>query len=266
MAKRLQDKVAVVVGAGQTPGDTIGNGRATAMLFAREGARVMCVDRDLQSAEDTVAMIRGEGGDAKAFEADITREADCHAFAQAALAAYGRIDVLHNNVGIGGGDGGPTHVTEEVLQRIFDVNLKGTLFSCKHVLPILRKQLSGSIINISSVAAVCSVGIVAYKASKAAVNALTHSIAMGNARYGIRANVIMPGLMNTPMAIEGISAARGVTKEQLIAERDARVPLGGKMGSAWDVAYAALFLASDEARFITGVMLPVDGGQSARIG
>jgi NAD(P)-dependent dehydrogenase (short-subunit alcohol dehydrogenase family) len=113
---------------------------------------------------------------------------------------------------------------------------------------------------------VCSVGIVAYKASKAAVNALTHSIAMGNARYGIRANVIMPGLMNTPMAIEGISAARGVTKEQLIAERDARVPLGGKMGSAWDVAYAALFLASDEARFITGVMLPVDGGQSARIG
>ena len=174
--------------------------------------------------------------------------------------------MLHNNVGIGGGDGGPTSVTEEVLQRIFDVNLKGTLFSCKHVLPILRKQLSGSIINISSVAAVCSVGIVAYKASKAAVNALTHSIAMGNARYGIRANVIMPGLMNTPMAIEGISAARGVTKQQLIAERDARVPLGGKMGSAWDVAYAALFLASDEARFITGVMLPVDGGQSARIG
>jgi NAD(P)-dependent dehydrogenase (short-subunit alcohol dehydrogenase family) len=215
MANRLQDKVAVVVGAGQTPGDTIGNGRATAILFAREGARVMCVDRNLASAEDTVAMIRKEGGDAKAFD---------------------------------------------------DVNLKGTLFSCKHVLPILRKQLSGSIINISSVAAVCSVGIVAYKASKAAVNALTHSIAIGNARYGIRANVIMPGLMNTPMAIEGISAARGVTKEQLIAERDARVPLGGKMGTAWDVAYAALFLASDEARFITGVMLPVDGGQSARIG
>ena len=176
-------------------------------------------------------MIKGEGGEAKAFEADITREADCHAFAEAALAAYGRIDVLHNNVGIGGGDGGPTSVTEEVLQRIFDVNLKGTLFSCKHVLPILRKQLSGSIINISSVAAVCSVGIVAYKASKAAVNALTHSIAMGNARYGIRANVIMPGLMNTPMAIEGISAARGISKQQLIAERDARVPLGGKMGT-----------------------------------
>jgi NAD(P)-dependent dehydrogenase (short-subunit alcohol dehydrogenase family) len=266
MTSRLQDKVAVVVGAGQTPGDTIGNGRATAVLFAREGASVVCVDRNLPSAEETVAMIRREGGRATPFEADITREEDCHAFAQAALAAYGRIDVLHNNVGIGGGDAGPTHLTEEVFQRIMDVNLKGTLFSCKHVLPIMRKQLAGSIINISSVAAVCSVGIVAYKASKAAVNALTHSIALGNARYNIRANVIMPGLMNTPMAIEGISNARGVTKEQLIAERNARVPLGAKMGTAWDVAYAALFLASDEARFITGVMLPVDGGQSARIG
>jgi NAD(P)-dependent dehydrogenase (short-subunit alcohol dehydrogenase family) len=266
MGSRLQGKSAVVVGAGQTPGDTIGNGRATAILFAREGASVVCVDRNLASAEETVKMIRTEGGRATAFEADITREEDCHAFAQAALAAYGRIDVLHNNVGIGGGDAGPTHLTEDVFQRIVDVNLKGTLFSCKHVLPILRKQLSGSIINISSVAAVCSVGIVAYKASKAAVNALTHSIAIGNARYGIRANVIMPGLMNTPMAIEGISTARGVSKEQLIAERDARVPLGGKMGTAWDVAYAALFLASDEARFITGVMLPVDGGQSARVG
>jgi NAD(P)-dependent dehydrogenase (short-subunit alcohol dehydrogenase family) len=266
MAQRLQDKVAVVVGAGQTPGETIGNGRATAILFAREGASVVCVDRNLQSAEETVRMIRGERGTATAFEADITREEDCHAFAQAALAAYGRIDVLHNNVGIGGGDAGPTHLTEDVFQRIMDVNVKGTLFSCKHVLPIMRKQLSGSIINISSVAAVCAVGIVAYKASKAAVNALTHSIATGNARYGIRANVIMPGLMNTPMAIEGISAARGVSREELIAERDARVPLGAKMGTAWDVAYAALFLASDEARFITGVMLPVDGGQSARIG
>jgi NAD(P)-dependent dehydrogenase (short-subunit alcohol dehydrogenase family) len=266
MAKRLDNKVALVVGAGQTPGDTIGNGRATAILFAREGARVVCVDRNQASAEETVDIIRGEGGDARAIEADITREEDCHAFAQAALAAHGRIDVLHNNVGIGGGDAGPTHLTGDVLQRIMDVNLKGTLFSCKHVLPIMRKQLAGSIVNISSVAAVCAVGIVAYKASKAAVNALTHSIATGNARYGIRANVIMPGLMNTPMAIEGISAARGVTKEELIAERDARVPLGGKMGTAWDVAYAALFLASDEARFITGVMLPVDGGQSARIG
>lgn len=263
---RLEDKVALVVGAGQTPGDTIGNGRATAILFAREGAKVMCVDKSLPAAEETAQQIRSAGGQSSAFEADITREEDCHAFAQATLAAYGRIDVLHNNVGIGTGDTGPVHLDEATFQHILDVNLKGTFLSCKHVLPIMRKQLQGSIINISSVAAVCSVGLLAYKASKAGVNALTHSIAMGNARYNIRANAIMPGLMNTPMAIEGIAKARGISKQELINERDARVPLGGKMGTAWDVAHAALFLASDEARFITGVLLPVDGGQSARIG
>ncbi|MDX1383180.1 MAG: SDR family NAD(P)-dependent oxidoreductase [Thermoanaerobaculia bacterium] len=263
---RLEDKVAIVVGAGQTPGETIGNGRATALLFAREGARLMLVDRDLASAEETADMVRAEGGECQAFEADITREEDCHAYSQATVAAYGRIDVLHNNVGIGIRDAGPSNVELEDFERILDVNLKGTMLSCKHALPILRKQLSGSIINISSIAAVCAVGMTAYKASKAAVNALTHTIAMGNARYNVRANVIMPGLMNTPMAIEGISAARGVSKAELVAERDARVPLGGKMGTAWDVAHAALFLASDESKFITGVMLPVDGGQSARIG
>ena len=263
---RLTDKVAVVVGAGQTPGDTIGNGRATALLFSREGAAVMLVDNDLASAEETAAMIRQEGGSCATVEADIRSEDDCHAFCQAAIASYGRIDILHNNVGIGRGDAGPSHIDEEAFQNILDVNLKGTMLSCKHALPIMRKQLSGSIINISSVAAVCSVGMTAYKTSKAAVNALTHSIALGNARYNIRANVIMPGLMNTPMAIEGISGARGVAKQDLIRERDARVPLGGKMGSAWDVAWAAVYLASDEARFVTGVMLPVDGGQSARIG
>jgi NAD(P)-dependent dehydrogenase (short-subunit alcohol dehydrogenase family) len=263
---RLRDKVAIVVGAGQTPGDTIGNGRATALLFAREGASVMLVDRDLASAEETAALIRDEGGTCATIEADVRSESDCHDFCQATVASFGRIDILHNNVGIGRGDAGASHIDELALQNIFDVNLKGTLLSCKHALPIMRKQLSGSIINISSVAAVCAVGMTAYKTSKAAVNALTHSIAMGNARYNIRANVIMPGLMNTPMAIEGISRERGVSKADLIRERDARVPLGGKMGSAWDVAWAAVYLASEEARFVTGVMLPVDGGQSARIG
>src|SRR5512143_3055364 len=146
------------------------------------------------------------------------------------------------------------------------VNLKGMFLSSRSVLPLMREQLSGAIINISSIAAVCSSNIIAYKTSKAGVNALTHQIAMENARYNIRANAIMPGLMNTPMAIEGISRARGIPKDELIRQRDERVPLGGKMGTAWDVAYAALFLASDEARFITGVILPVDGGQSARIG
>jgi NAD(P)-dependent dehydrogenase (short-subunit alcohol dehydrogenase family) len=130
----------------------------------------------------------------------------------------------------------------------------------------MREQGSGVIVNISSIAAVCSVGMVAYKTSKAGVNALTHSLALGNARYGIRVNAIMPGLMNTPMAIETILQVRGVDRERLIQERDAQVPLGAKMGTAWDIAHAALFLASDEAKFITGVVLPVDGGQSARIG
>lgn len=263
---RVRDKVAIIVGAGQTPGDTIGNGRATALLFAREGAKLMLVDRDLASARETQAMIRDEGHESSVFEADVTDEQACRALAEACVSEFGRIDVLHNNVGIGGGDAGPVHLSEEVWDRILEVNVKSAFLTCKHVLPVMREQGSGSIINISSVAAVCAVGIVAYKTSKAALNAYSHSLAIGNAKYGIRVNVIMPGLMNTPMAIEGISEARGISKEQLIEARDKQVPLRGKMGTAWDVAYAALFLASDEANFITGVALPVDGGQAARIG
>jgi NAD(P)-dependent dehydrogenase (short-subunit alcohol dehydrogenase family) len=263
---RLEGKVAVVVGAGQTPGDTIGNGRATAILFAREGARVLAVDHRLDSAQETVALIRGEGGEAEAFAADATQESDCEAFLADAVKRWGRVDVLHNNVGIGGGDSGPAHLSEEAWDRILEVNLKSVILPCKHVLPIMRAQGSGAIINISSIAAVCATPIVAYKASKAAINAYTQSLALGNAKHGIRANVIMPGLMNTPMAIEGISQALGVPKDDLVRARDAQVPLLGKMGTAWDVAHAALFLASDEAGFITGVSLAVDGGQSARIG
>jgi len=263
---RLKDKVAIVVGAGQTPGDTIGNGRAASILFAREGARVVLVDHNLESALETQAMIEAEGGACFSFQADVTREDDCRRFVQAAIEAYGRIDVLHNNVGIGGGDDEILSLTEAAWDRIMSVNLKGMFLSSRSVLPVMREQRAGSIINISSIAAVCSTGIVAYKTSKAGVNALTHQIALENAKYNVRANAIMPGLMNTPMAIEGISKARGVSKEDLIRQRDASVPLGGKMGTAWDVAYAALFLASDEAKFITGVVLPVDGGQSARIG
>jgi NAD(P)-dependent dehydrogenase (short-subunit alcohol dehydrogenase family) len=263
---RLKDKVAIVVGAGQTPGETIGNGRATAILFAREGARVVLVDYNYESALETQRLIEAEGGTCFSVKADVTREEDCQGFVRAAIEAYERVDVLHNNVGIGGGDDEILSLTEESWDRIMSVNLKGMFLSTRSVLPVMREQRGGSIINISSIAAVCSTSIVAYKTSKAGVNALTHQIALENARYNIRANAIMPGLMNTPMAIEGISRSRGVPKEDLIRQRDASVPLGGKMGTAWDVAYAALFLASDEARFITGVMLPVDGGQSARIG
>ncbi len=266
MSGRLEGRVAVVVGAGQTPGDTVGNGRATAILFAREGARVLAVDRRVDSARETVARIEEEGGSAQAFEADATREADCQAMIDEAVGVYGTIDILHNNVGIGGGDAGPAHVEEAEWDRILAVNLKSVVLPCKHVLPVMRDRGRGSIINISSIAAICSTPLVAYKASKAGINAYTQSLAVGNARYGIRANVIMPGLIETPMAIEGISKATGVAKPDLIARRDAQVPLGARMGSAWDIAHAALFLASEEAKFITGVALPVDGGQSARIG
>lgn len=262
---RLADKIAVVVGAGQTPGETLGNGRATALRFAEEGATVLLVDRNEASAAETLELVHERGGAGSVLQADITREADCRRITASCVERYGRLDVLHNNVGIGTGDRGPTSMTEEVWQRIFDTNLKGIMLVCKHALPVMREQGSGVITNISSVAAVCAVGIVAYKTSKAGLNAYTHALATGNARYGIRANVIMPGLMNTPMAIEGYVAA-GHDREALVRARDAQVPLGGRMGTAWDVANAALFLASEEARFITGVCLPVDGGQAAMVG
>lgn len=265
MTGRLADKIAVIVGAGQTPGETVGNGRATALRFAEEGATVLLVDRDLASAEETLAMLEARGGTGSCLAADVTVEAECAAITTTCLDRYGRLDVLHNNVGIGTGDCGPTRITEEVWDEIFATNLKSVMFTCKHALPVMREQRSGCILTVSSIAAVCAYGLVSYKASKAALNAYTHSLATGGAKFGIRANVVMPGLMNTPMAIEGFVAA-GHDREALIARRNASVPLGGAMGDAWDVANAALFLASDEAKFITGVCLPVDGGQSAMIG
>ncbi len=262
---RLAGKVAIIVGAGQTPGATIGNGRATAIRFAQEGARVVLVDRRADAAQQTLADVRAAGGEGLVVTADVTQEAECQALIAACVDHFGALDILHNNVGIGAGDAGPTQITEAAWDRIHTVNIKSVMFTCKHALPVMRAQGRGVITNISSVAAVCSVGIVAYKTSKAALNAYTQALAIGNAPHGIRANVIMPGLMNTPMAIEGYVAA-GRDRAQLIAQRDAQVPLGAKMGTGWDVANAALFLASDEAGFITGVCLAVDGGQSARIG
>ena len=266
MDKRLEGKVAIVTGAGQTPGDTIGNGRAISLLFARAGARVILVDLRLDSAQETQSMIEREGGESIALAADVSRAEDCRRMAEKCAETYGRIDILVNNVGVGGEDQGPVKLKEEVWDRIFDRNLKSMFLTCKYVLPHMERQGSGSVVNISSAAAVCSVSMLAYKTSKAGVNALSHSIAMQYASKGIRVNTIMPGLMNTPMAVEGISRLRGIKKEDLIKERNSRVPLKGGMGSGWDTAYAALFLASDEAKFITGAVLPVDGGQCAKIG
>ena len=266
MVDRLKEKIAIVVGAGQQPGDTIGNGRAISIIFAREGAKVMLVDKNLDSALETKSMIEKEGGESFVFEADIVREDDCRKIADKCVEIYGRIDILVNNVGIGEEDKSLVRLSEEIWDKIFDVNLKGMFFTCKYVLPVMEKQEKGSIINISSAAAVSAVRYVAYKISKSGVNSLTHQIAMKYAKKGIRANAIMPGLMNTPMAIEGIVRNTGRSKEEIIKSRNKRVPLKGGMGDAWDTAYAALFLASDEAKFITSVILPVDGGQVSKIG
>jgi NAD(P)-dependent dehydrogenase (short-subunit alcohol dehydrogenase family) len=267
MDKRLQGKVAIVTGAGQTPGETIGNGRAISVLFARAGAKVMLVDARLESAQETHSVIEVEEGVAFPFAADVTRAEDCRLMVEKCMATYGRIDILVNNVGVGQRVGqGPVDLPEEAWELIFRVNLKSMFLTCKYVLPVMEKQGTGAIINISSTAAVSAYPLVAYKTSKAGVNAFTHSVAMKYAPQGIRVNAIMPGLMNTPMAIEGISKARGISKEELIRERSARVPLKGGMGSGWDTAYAALFLASEEAKFITAVILPVDGGRSAKVG
>ncbi len=265
MAGRLESKTAIIVGAGQTPGETIGNGRAMSILFAREGAEVMCVDRRLDSAEETVRMVADEGGKAFAFEADITRSVDCAAIAREAVERLKRIDILVNNVGTGRGDAPPHAIEEEAWDRIMDINLKSMAMTIRHVLPVMRGQKSGAILNISSLAAIAGHHMVTYEVSKMAVNRLTTMVAAGNAKHGVRCNVIMPGLMDTPMAITGIAAASGKSTDTLRAERNARVPMGF-MGSGWDTAYAALFLCSDEARFITGAVLPVDGGTSVSIG
>lgn len=265
MAGRLEGKAAIVSGAGQTPGETIGNGRAIAALFAREGAQVLCVDRVLERAQETAAMIVGEGGEAFALQANIVKAADCEAVAKAALDRWGRIDILVNNVGIGGGDGPAHRIEEAAFDRIVEVNLKGTWLMTKAVLGPMREKGAGAVVNISSLASIAGGGQVAYEVSKAGVNRLTTSVAQANGRYRVRCNAITPGLMDTPMAVEGIARASGRTPQAVRDERNARVPLGAQMGTAWDTAYAALFLASDEAKFITGAILPVDGGGSVRI-
>ena len=265
---RLQGKTAIIIGAGQGPGTGMGNGRATVMRFAQEGAKVMAVDRDLASATETVAMTGDAAKDCFAFEADVTKEATLAAAIAAAKARWGRIDILHYNVGvsIAGGDASPTEITEEAFYRVIAINLRGAVMACKHVIPIMREQRTGCILMISSLAALEKYPLVAYKATKAAMIAYTQQVAIQNAEYGVRANVILPGLMDTPMAVDTRARATGKSRAEIAAARDARVPLRHKMGTAWDVANAALFLASDEAGFITGVSLLVDGGGALNVG
>lgn len=259
---RLKDKIAIVVGAGQSPGEGMGNGRATVLRFAQEGAKVLAADNQLTSAEETVAIARQAGGECAAFEADVTKETTLAAMVEAARQRWGRIDILHYNVGlsIAGGDAPLAEFTEAAFDRIARINLRGAIMACKHVLPLMRAQRAGVIITISSIAALEQYPYVAYKATKAGLIAFTQQVAIQNAEFGVRANVILPGLMNTPMAVDTRARLSGKTRAEIASTRDARVPLRHKMGTAWDVANAALFLASDEANFITGVALPVDGG------
>jgi NAD(P)-dependent dehydrogenase (short-subunit alcohol dehydrogenase family) len=264
---RLRDQVAVVVGGGQTPGETIGNGRATAIVFAREQAQVVVVDRDIASARVTRDLITDRGGRAVALEADVTRDEDIASVVEDCRRRYGRIDILHNNVGasLGAGDGPLDSITSATFDAVSAVNLRTMAMTCKQVVPVMRGQRAGVIINISSTAATLDYPNIAYKTAKAGVIALTEYLAIRNAAFGIRVNCLLPGLMDTPMAIENRVGRDGASREDVLAERLARVPLG-RAGTGWDTAEAALFLASPQSSFITGVALRVDGGQSLKVG
>ena len=269
---RLAGKVAIVTGAGQQPGPNIGNGRATAILFAREGARVLLLDREQAAAEETAREIESGGGEAAVVAGDVSVENDCRAAVVSCTERFGTLDIVHHNVGIARGDNWCEAIELERWERVMRVNAGGALLIAKAALPVMRERGSGVITNVSSIASLVagttpmSNPPAAYKMSKAAMNALTISLAQSYAAHGIRVNAILPGLIDTPMGVDSVARALGVSREDYAAKRDQSVPLKGGMGSAWDIARAALFLASDEARFITGVLLAVDGGQSARVG
>lgn len=263
---RLSDKTAIIVGAGQQPGQTVGNGRAVALRFAQEGCHVVCVDLELDRAQDTVDEIIKSGGNAEAVAVDVTDEAACKACVDRVHAKLGHIDILHNNVGRSQGDRGTTDMDADMWDQLMTLNLKSMFLMSKHVLPIMREQGAGVIINVSSTSSKAARQTVTYKTSKGAVNTFTEHLAFENAQYGIRANAILPGLMDTPMAIERRAREQGVDRDEVREGRNAQVPLCNQMGDGWDVANAALFLASDEARYITGVLLPVDGGLLIKIG
>jgi len=265
MAERLKDRVALVIGAGSS-GPGWGNGKAAAVLYAREGARVFCIDRNLAAAEETAGIVAEEGGSAAAHQADVAKSDEVAALVARCLDLYERIDVLHNNVGILE-VGGPVETSEESWDRVMAVNLKSMFLTCKHVLPAMVAQGRGVIVNIASIAGIRWLGVpyISYSASKGAVVPFTRSIALEYAGKGIRANSVLPGLMNTPMIVEPLKDAyAGGDVEQMLEIRAAQCPMG-RMGDAWDVAHAALFLASDEAKYITGTELVVDGGITAKI-
>lgn len=270
MGERLNDKVALVMGAGSI-GPGWGNGKATAVSFAREGASVMCVDINPEAARETAAIIVQEGGESDARAVDATRSGEVAALVAECVARWGRVDILHNNIGVAH-MGDVVEIDEERWDLAMDVNLKTAMLAMKHVLPQMVGQGGGSIVNISSVTAIRHVGVeyASYYATKAALLHLTRTTAVRYAQHNVRLNAILPGMLKTPLVekTEGLAAAFGLASEptpeeraEMWARRDARIPMG-RMGDAWDVANAAVFLASDEARYITGAELVVDGGLS----
>jgi NAD(P)-dependent dehydrogenase (short-subunit alcohol dehydrogenase family) len=264
MGERLSGKVSIVTGAGSV-GPGWGNGKATAVLFAREGAKVFAVDLNLSAAEETKTIIEREGGECTVHKTDVTQSAEVRALVDRCVQVYGRIDILLNNVGVVEA-GGPVEISEDNWDRLIDVNLKSMFLTCKYCLPYMEEQGGGAIVNISSIGALRYLGYpcVSYNASKGGVNQLTQNIAVQYAAKGVRANCVLPGLMNTPMIVEPLKKAyAGGDVEQMIEIRNRQCPMK-KMGDAWDVAYAALFLASDEAKYITGAQLVVDGGISCK--
>jgi NAD(P)-dependent dehydrogenase (short-subunit alcohol dehydrogenase family) len=259
MTDRLKGKVALVAGAGSI-GPGWGNGKATAVAFAREGAKVFCVDINPTAADETVSVIAQEGGEARAHRCDVTKAAEVAAMVEACRSAYGRIDILDNVVGIAV-VGGVVDMPESEWDRVIAVNLKSAFLTMKHVIPVMEAQGSGSIINISSIAAIRYTGVPysSYYATKAAMSHLTRTTAVQYAPKQIRVNAILPGLMETPMVLHQLSGQYGGSEENVWKTRAKQVPMGFG-GSAWDVAWASVFLAGDVSRYVTGIELVVDGG------
>ena len=251
-SQRLENKVAIITGAGSS-GPGVGNGKATALLFAREGAKVLLVDSQIERAEETLELIQKENGIASVFKADVTNEQDCKSMVETAMSLYGRVDILDNNVGISR-RGTVLEISESDWDQVMSVNVKSIVLASKYAIPAMQQNGSGSIINISSIAWLRAHSSTPYTASKAAVIGLTFSMAADHGREGIRVNCIAPGLPYTPMVAPRMN-------DDLRETRKNAAPLGTE-GTGWDIAYAALFFASDESRWITGVTMPVDAGLS----